>query len=332
MTYRFAIMNIGTEICSKSFGVDAVDMEEDGILLLLNLLPELQLMPESIRTIMQDVQAACQEYIKVSLTIAVTPSSHDPHELRPLFIRARDASLHRFFQGRGSIISVADLKLQDSKSYTFPIEKEKRIVDALMTGKPDQAKELYHEVMAETSRYPIEIVRSASTHLTVTFGNVLSAIERNGSLELGLGTGLIIPHIDHYETCDELTSAYFAFFDMIKSTLDDKRSQRHEDLIARINAIIEDRYHDPNLSLNYIADELKLSTYHISRVYRQQTLTNIVDKINECRVDKAKEQLVRTNLPVAEIAENTGFTSSSYFHRIFKKLHGVTPAEYRKSN
>ena len=103
-------------------------------------------------------------------------------------------------------------------------------------------------------------------------------------------------------------------------------------LQKEINGIIAARYADPKLGLNYIADALDMSVHHISRVYRQHTLTPIVDVINEYRIAKAKELLCRTNLPISEIAGRTGYTNTSYFHRKFKQLNGVTPAEFRKSN
>ncbi|MDG0808114.1 helix-turn-helix domain-containing protein [Cohnella rhizosphaerae] len=121
------------------------------------------------------------------------------------------------------------------------------------------------------------------------------------------------------------------FFGQLSARVFEKRSNKQEDLIRKINALIETRYDDSNLSLNAISEELKMSTYHVSRVYRQHTFTTIVDMINHVRIEKAKAILASTDDPVAEVAERTGFTNSSYFHRMFKKLTGVTPVEFRKA-
>jgi YesN/AraC family two-component response regulator len=52
--------------------------------------------------------------------------------------------------------------------------------------------------------------------------------------------------------------------------------------------------------------------------------------INETRIIKAQHLLIETENSVADIAEKTGFTNSSYFYRMFKKFNGVTPNDYRR--
>ncbi|WP_168123895.1 helix-turn-helix domain-containing protein [Paenibacillus sp. HB172176] len=332
LTYKFAIMNIASEICSKQYRVDSVDLEEDGILLFVNDLASGMLDEELLQANLQHVQAACSEYLQIGLTIAVSALSEDPHHLHISYKQVKEASNHRYFLGRGSLIMTDDLMLDPGSKYAFPLAKEKRMIDALMAGKSDETKALFQEIIHDTSHFGISIFHSTATHLTVTLSNMIAEIERNGLLQLGLGTELVVPAFEQYETKEDMLEDFFSFFDLLKSKIVEKRSNKQEDLIQRITHIIETRYNDPNLSLNYVAEELKMSTYHISRVYRQQTLTNIVDMINHVRMEKAKELLIQSEQPVTQIAESTGYTSSSYFHRIFKKITGVTPSEFRNAN
>ena len=48
------------------------------------------------------------------------------------------------------------------------------------------------------------------------------------------------------------------------------------------------------------------------------------------RLNKAKELLLSSNMPICEIAEKSGFSDASYFSRSFKKSVGLTPKQYRK--
>jgi two-component system response regulator YesN len=186
---------------------------------------------------------------------------------------------------------------------------------------------LFLDIMEGTANYSMAIVQLTAKHLTVALDNMLAEIEKNGSLQLP-----IKPNFRSYETLEEMCRDYYLFFDQFKANLIEKRSGKQEELIRKINQIISERYADPNLSLNLISDVLNMSSYHLSRVYRQQTLVTIVDTINHVRMEHAKEQLIKTDNPVSEIAEKTGYTSSSYFHRMFKKMYGVTPSEYRNAN
>ena len=97
-----------------------------------------------------------------------------------------------------------------------------------------------------------------------------------------------------------------------------------------MNDIIDRDYANQNLSLNSIADELAMSSIYISRLYKQHTMVAITDVIQDVRMNKSKDLLLNTSLSVAEIAEKTGFTSDSYFYRLFKKYNGITPNDFRK--
>lgn len=330
LTYKFAIMNIGTEIVSQHYRVESLDLEDDGILMLLNTGGESDSLPVSAAVVFKEVQQACMEYLQISVTAAVTPVTDDPHRLHEFVKQAKEASLLRFFAGRSSIIETSSLA-NDPKAYSFPVSKEKRMIEALMAGKTSDAKTLYAEIMQGTSGYPFSVAILAAKHLNVALHNMLEEIERNGSLQLGFGTEIVVPSFENFETLEEMTAAFDDFFDSLKSRIVEKRSGRQEELIRKINDMIVEHYMDSNLSLNYIADTLNMSTYHISRVYRQQTLTTIVDVINQVRMDHAQKMLLASDAPVSEIAEKTGYTSSSYFHRMFKKLYGVTPSEFRNA-
>lgn len=61
-------------------------------------------------------------------------------------------------------------------------------------------------------------------------------------------------------------------------------------------------------------------------------MTAIVDVIMDVRMQEVCRLLKESDLSVSDIAEMTGFTSSSYLHRMFKRNFSITPMEYRRSN
>ncbi|WKL00713.1 AraC family transcriptional regulator [Paenibacillus amylolyticus] len=132
------------------------------------------------------------------------------------------------------------------------------------------------------------------------------------------------------EDISEVHEHFYRMFDELGSKVEEKRTLKHEELIRKINGIIERDYADPNLCLTSIADELGMSPIYVSRLYKQLTLKGLTDVINETRIAKAQHLLVETENSVADIAERTGFTNSSYFYRMFKKFNGVTPNDYRR--
>lgn len=84
-----------------------------------------------------------------------------------------------------------------------------------------------------------------------------------------------------------------------------------------------------NINLKDIADELYISTWHLSKQLRKETGKNFVDILNEIRIGEAKKLLADPKNRVYNVVEMVGYSNSSYFIRLFKKLVGATPFEYK---
>ncbi|MEV5029228.1 AraC family transcriptional regulator [Paenibacillus sp. LPE1-1-1.1] len=329
--YKFAVMNIAWEIGLKNYRVETVDMDADYVIMLLNRLDDSEEPDdELLRSVLTQIQQSSLDYLKIGLSVTYSPEGLQAQQLSNLYKLVKEASQHRLFYGLGSLIDAQDIISLKSKEYIFPVDKERKLTDALMTSKTEEAKKLFADIVQETADYPIHVVQLAISHLTMTVNNILFTIQKNNSLDVEASLSIHIPTPDHFETVQELNEVFFSLFDDIQTKLSTKRSTKQGDLIRKINELIHKEYANPNLSLNWIADELDMSSIYLSRVYKQQTLAAIVDVINNVRLERAKEYLESTDCSIVDIAVKSGYTSSSYFHRMFKKSFGVTPSDYRK--
>ncbi|MFY4774802.1 helix-turn-helix domain-containing protein [Metabacillus sp. RGM 3146] len=84
-----------------------------------------------------------------------------------------------------------------------------------------------------------------------------------------------------------------------------------------------------SLTLKALADKVYLSPSYFSRIFKEETGTTFVEYLSFLRVQKAKDLLRMSSLPIDVIANNTGFANSGYFATTFKKVLGITPSEYR---
>ncbi len=81
-----------------------------------------------------------------------------------------------------------------------------------------------------------------------------------------------------------------------------------------------------------IADEVNMSPYHFTRLFKQATGLAPHQYIMQKRIEMAKKFLVETELPIAQIALETGFQSQSRFTTLFRQITGTTPRAYRGQN
>ena len=89
-------------------------------------------------------------------------------------------------------------------------------------------------------------------------------------------------------------------------------------------------HHTEELSLARAAKAVNMSTFYFCKTFKKVTSINFTDYLSRVRIEKAKNLLLNPNLRVSEIAFEVGFQSLTHFNRVFKKLLGQSPTEYRE--
>ena len=101
-------------------------------------------------------------------------------------------------------------------------------------------------------------------------------------------------------------------------------------LIRKIYTYMEEQYRDKNLDLSSAASALSLSSGYISRLLKQHTGYSFSEFANRFRILEAIRLLRNEEKLMYEIADEVGYSSQHYFSRIFRRITGLTPADYRK--
>lgn len=86
-----------------------------------------------------------------------------------------------------------------------------------------------------------------------------------------------------------------------------------------------------NMNLEDISDSLGINKFYLSREFKRYTGQTVFTYINNLRIKKA-ENLLSQGMSVTEAAMECGFSSVSYFSRTYKKIMGISPTEYKKTN
>lgn len=109
-----------------------------------------------------------------------------------------------------------------------------------------------------------------------------------------------------------------------------KERKESSSFMNQVKQIIREQISSENLSRNTIADALHMNPDYLSHLFHKQSGELLNTYITQERVSAAKIQLLNTNLPLKEIAYQTGFANVSYFHKQFKRFTGLTPNQYRQ--
>ena len=97
----------------------------------------------------------------------------------------------------------------------------------------------------------------------------------------------------------------------------------------RLNQCLDENL-DRNISLAELAGVVQLSVFHFTRKFRTEFGCPPHTYVMNKRVERAKVQLAKENIPLKAIAASCGFSDQSHMTRLFRRLLGVTPSDYRK--
>jgi AraC family transcriptional regulator len=88
---------------------------------------------------------------------------------------------------------------------------------------------------------------------------------------------------------------------------------------------------DGNIALHQVAEACELSVGHFARAFKQTFRRPPYKWLTERRVDRARDLMTNSHLPLTDIATECGFADQSALIRSFKRIHGVTPGVWRRT-
>ncbi|MEP7258807.1 MAG: AraC family transcriptional regulator, partial [Flavitalea sp.] len=133
---------------------------------------------------------------------------------------------------------------------------------------------------------------------------------------------------------DNITYANMCFWHFIASfRFDNKFNYISGEIKSEVSTIAIDfmqQHLDRILSLTEIARKVNLSVSHFVAIFHKKTGFAPIEYFNYLKIQKACQYLQFTQDRINEIANHLGIQDSYYFSRLFKKLMGISPNEYRK--
>lgn len=100
-------------------------------------------------------------------------------------------------------------------------------------------------------------------------------------------------------------------------------------LIRDLRDYVARHFTSEEMTLGLLSSKFGMNVYQICRLFKSEFGMNFHVFLTELKMEKAKEYLRRTDMPVQDIAFLVGYKETKYFFKVFKKQVGLTPSEYR---
>ena len=132
-----------------------------------------------------------------------------------------------------------------------------------------------------------------------------------------------------YASIVQLLSIFAEHLSMVSNQVLVRQQNSEPPVITKAKAFIQ-QHHADELSLGEVAKAMNISTFYFCKIFKKSTGINFTDYLSRVRIEKAKNLLLNPNLRISEIAFEVGFQSLTHFNRVFKKVVGQSPTEYRE--
>ena len=99
-------------------------------------------------------------------------------------------------------------------------------------------------------------------------------------------------------------------------------------MVKAVRKYLEEHYKE-DISLQDVADVLGYSDVYFCKLFKQSFGKSFIVYLNEMRIAKAKEALANPFVNIKDVASEAGYREQNYFARVFKRMTGQTPTEYR---
>ena len=99
--------------------------------------------------------------------------------------------------------------------------------------------------------------------------------------------------------------------------------------LQNVKEYLDQNYRE-KITLDSLAEMFYINKFYLTRIFREQFGVSVSSYLSQVRITHAKQLLRFTDLPVEKIAHECGMADANYFTRMFKKVEGVTPGEYRR--
>ena len=119
------------------------------------------------------------------------------------------------------------------------------------------------------------------------------------------------------------------FLLIVSRILELQQSQQSNPYVTKIKTYLQQHYTE-KVTVQSVAEYVGLNEVYCGALFSRETGDTILNYTNQLRINNATELLKYSTASVTEIAEEVGFDELYYFSRVFKKLIGISPKEYRR--
>lgn len=336
-TLKFALMNVLQEL-SRNTGVQCwtewISVDRIAILFVFKEQNDNNLdMSGQIRVVAEECKSWVEQNLRISLSFGIGPIAQGIGAIRDSYAAA-EAVMQRKLLMNGDV-GQADCgetqhPLLDTYTYLQMIaDFVKRF--RMSSG---QWREQLEEIFTafEQNKLPDDEIRSLIQAMLQMLSREVAMMSEGLQEELSEeNINRWLSAVEEAETLTDVKSLLFdGLTDLFRTYVAVTETKSYKAMVNEMKNYIEEQFANPDLSLKHLSDRFQITGKHASYLFKTEFNMKFVDFVTELRMKETEQLLLNTDYSLQDIALKVGYANGITLGRVFKRVTGITPGDYRR--
>lgn len=332
--FKFIISSVAVEVAEQNGQRILAEWTSKNQLVMLLISDEGGSLEHRMLQMSEQIRSWVEKHLDFTVTIGIGTAADDESGISHSFDDASAAVSRKVTFGTNQIIDTVEVNGKQGGEWFAYLEIIRAIVRKLRMSEPDwqnEMKRLYSEMTVHRlSKGDVErLLHYFIFHLEYELEGSLPDAAKNWLQEAKPGLLLALEQSD---TLPELEACFFVTMKQLDEHVGElAQSRRHNALMREIRDYVAEHFMDPSLSLTMLSERFQISSKYLSQLFKESIGQNFMDFLIGLRIEYAQKLLRESDATVQDISEMMGYANPTSFIRVFKKIVGISPGQYRES-
>ena len=326
-----AVKNIAAEVFSELGDVCLSATELSGTVCMLLYLND-EADSDSLFDVATKVVEVLLQGLGTSADVFLGRITQNENELPEIYKEVKEAAI--FCSYSGQVFNATDYAEKSFDSYDYSISTEMGIIACIKRGDYTGAYSIIKKEIDSflyMHNYPIHIIHCFMVEIAGTILKAVGEIEKENS-ELSFPPSDNIAKLFSASTIAEMELLLQESLKEVCDFVAESSIGKVSTLCDDIKQFVKENYADTDMNVNSIAEEFSFNPAYLSNMFKRNTGTNLLAYINRVRIDEAKRILLENpDISIEALSEQTGFSNSRSFRRIFQRYENIAPSKFGKA-
>ncbi len=271
---------------------------------------------------LEDIMHLLEERYRIEFKIGIG-RIHNDHEIMMSYQEALRAL--NYSEG-GGIVHIDDIAPNTYNAGYEIVTQENKLIIGLENGDVQRCMTILSDIFR---KYPNFFEQENIHYRIIEMMTAVRRVATENGINDNIEPGHYIKRILSCRSGEEFEQICTEEIRKIACEINAKKKSNIGKIVEQTNTLINERF-SQDLNLDDISKELHISPQYLSRLYKNETGENFIERLTSVRIENAKKLMKEGKYSIKEICYMSGYSDPNYFSKLFKKHEGISPTDYQK--